>query len=363
MEKNNGKIKQERIMTALVGSYPKPKTIFPDSGRSLLDVTGMTFYYLKKEIGAEEFETRLDQAALMAIEDQNSAGIEWITDGEERRGHYVLYVLRKLRGIDFTILQNKTIRDGKYVRKVPVVTGKIDFISPILVDDFLFTQKHARGIAKIGLPGPMTVTDGVADAYYKDDREAMAMDYARAIHPEVKSLIDAGCQAIQFDDPVLLRYPDQAKKWGLKALHACFEGFENQATFFVHVCRGYPDPKLEKQGIEYKANENYYHEMLSWFSESNLDIISIEGSQEDLDLSILPALGKKTIMLGVLDIGSESVESVELLVKRGQEALQFIPLEQLILAPDCGMIELSRTSAHQKLMNLSKATAILNERV
>lgn len=361
MEEQTGKIKQERVMTAIVGSYPKPRYLFRGSGRQLLDEMGMTFSKLEAEIGAEAFKKRLDRAALRAIRDQNAAGIDFITDGEERRGHYVLYVLRKLDGIDFEHLKQKSIRRGMYVRDLPVVMGKIAYRRPILLDDYEFTRQHARGIPKIGLPGPSTVVDGVVDEYYREDREQMAMDYACAIRHEVKNLIQAGCRAIQFDDPVLLRYPDQAQRWGLKALQACFEGFESQATFIVHICRGYPDKPLERQGISYKANADYYQDILSWLSESKIDVVSIEGAQSNLDLSVLPAIGKKTVMLGVLDVGSNEVESVESLVKRGREALRYLPREQLILAPDCGMLQLSRTAARQKLANLATAASILNE--
>jgi 5-methyltetrahydropteroyltriglutamate--homocysteine methyltransferase len=356
---NNGTIQQDRVMTAIVGSYPKPAYLFPGTGRELLDAMGMTLYELEKEIGARAFQERLDRAALMAINDQNTSGIDFITDGEERRGHYVLYVLRKLAGIDFKHLTQKLIRDGQYVRELPTVTGKITYQHPILVDDYEFTRQHARGIPKIGLPGPSTVVDSVADAYYRGDRERMAMDYAQAIRHEVKNLIEAGCRAIQFDDPVLLRYPDQAKGWGLQALQACFEGFEEQATFFVHICRGYPDKPLERRGIEYKADASYYADVLHWLSQSTLDVISIEGAQSNLDLSVLSAAGDKTVMLGVLDVGSNEVEETESLVERGREALQHLPREQLILAPDCGMLQLSRAAARQKLTNIATAAAKL----
>ena len=257
MKEHTTKFKQDRMMTAIVGSYPKPKNVFDRSGRDLLNEDGHTFYELEKLIGAQEFEKRLDAAAKMAIEDQNTAGIDLITDGEERRGHYVYYVLRKLGGISFEHRTEKIIRDGRYVRQVPTVVGKITYQNSILVPDYQFTAQYAKGIPKIGLPGPCTVVDSLADAHYQGNREQMAMDYAAAIHQEVFNLLEAGCQVIQFDDPVLLRYPDQAQKWGLKCLQACFEGFEDQATFFVHICRGYPDKPLERKGIEYKANADY----------------------------------------------------------------------------------------------------------
>jgi 5-methyltetrahydropteroyltriglutamate--homocysteine methyltransferase len=347
-------------MTAIVGSYPKPDHLFPRTGRELLDEMGMTFFELEQQIGEEAFSARLDQAALMAVEDQNAAGIDFITDGEERRGHYVLYVLRGLASIDFENLLETPIREGKYVRHLPVVIDKITYRAPIVVDDFEFTAQHTRGTVKIGLPGPSTVVDSIADAHYQGDKEQMAMDYACAIRRDVENLIEAGCRAIQFDDPVLLRYPERAKRWGLQALQKCFEGLEDQATFFVHICRGYPDKPLERKGIEYKAKADYYKDILKWLSKSTIDVVSIEGAQSNLDLSVLTAIGEKTVMLGVLDVGSEKVESVESLVERGREALQYLPKHQLILAPDCGMLQLSRAAAKEKLSNLADAVRILN---
>ena len=361
MEEQTGKIRQDRVMTASVRSYPKPEYLFPGSGRKLLDEVGMTFYELEEETGTTEFKKRLDNAALMAIHDHNEAGIDLITDGEERRGHYVLYVLRKLDGVDFEHLRKKSIREGMYFRDLPIVVGKIAYTRPILVGDYEFIRKHAKGIAKIGLPGPSTVVDSVADEHYKGDRGQLAMDYAQAIRHEVKNLIEAGCRVIQFDDPVLLRDPEQAQRWGLKALQACFQDLESQATFIVHICRGYPDKELERKGVSYKANAGYYESVLSWLGESTIDIVSIEGAQSNLDLSVLPAIGKKTVMLGVVDVGSNEVESVESLVEKGREALRYLPREQLILASDCGMVQLSRATARRKLANIATAASMLNE--
>ena len=124
MKKQTGKIEQKRLMTAIVGSYPKPDYIYNRSGRELLDQVGFDFHNQGQKLGPAELKTRLDQAALLAIEDQNAAGIDFMTDGEERRGHYVLYVLRKLGGIDFDHLTTKSIREGRYVRELPTVVGK-----------------------------------------------------------------------------------------------------------------------------------------------------------------------------------------------------------------------------------------------
>ncbi len=129
----------------------------------------------------------------------------------------------------------------------------------------------------------------------------------------------------------------------------------------MHICRGYPNKPLERKGISYKANQNYYRDILTWLSESKLDVVSIEGAASNLDISILSAIGKKIVMLGVIDVGENAVESVESLVERANEALRYLPKEQLILAPDCGMIELTHASARKKLVNLSLAAREVNE--
>ncbi len=346
-------IKQNRILTAIVGSYPKPKYIYPKSGRQLLDNLGFSF---------NEKNRNLDKACIGAIRAQNEAGLDIITDGEERRSHYVFHILKGLEGFDFKNLKRVPYRGGILYRDVPTVSRPIKYKKPILVKEFKFTKQYSQGVPKIGLPGPSTVVDCIADEYYKGNLEKMAYDYAKAIRNEVKGLIKAGCQVIQFDDPVLLRFPDRAKQWGIQALEECFRGFENDATFIVHICCGYPNKPLEAKGINYKANHNYYWNVLKWLSKSRLDVVSIEGAQSKLDLSVLPAIGEKTVMLGVLDVGEERAESIKELVKRGKEALKYLPANQLILAPDCGMLELSQLSAKQKLKNLGLAAQILNGR-
>jgi 5-methyltetrahydropteroyltriglutamate--homocysteine methyltransferase len=352
---------QAKVLTAIVGSYPKPRYIYRQNGRSLLDSFGFSFDRLQKELGQAEFARLLDKAALEAIKDQNRAGIDIVTDGEERRGHYVLHIVNKMEGIDACNRKPISMRAGTAQQDAPRVIGKIKHKKAMILDEFLFTKKHARGVAKIGLPGPSTVADCVADEYYQGDRKQLAFDYADAIHHEVAALIAAGCRIIQFDDPVLLRYPAAAQAWGLAALERCFAGLEDQATFAVHICRGYPNKPLERKGISYKANQDYYGDILTWLSESKLDVVSIEGAASKLDVSILSAIGKKTIMLGVIDVGENEVESVQSLVARANEALRYLPKEQLILAPDCGMIELTHASARKKLTNLSLAAHQVNE--
>jgi 5-methyltetrahydropteroyltriglutamate--homocysteine methyltransferase len=349
-----------KVLTAIVGSYPKPRYVYPRNGRSLLDSFGFALDRRREEVGEDEFSRVLDRAALEAIKDQDRAGIDIVTDGEERRGHYVLHVVNRLKGVDAHHLKPISMRAGTARQNAPRIVGKLGYAGPLLLEEFLFTKRQAKGIAKIGLPGPSTVADCVADEYYEGDRRRLAFDYADAIRHEVAMLIEAGCGVVQFDDPVLLRYPDAAQAWGLEALERCFAGLEGRATIVVHICRGYPNKPLERKGIHYKANANYYRDVLTWLAESRLDVVSIEGAASRLDTSTLSAIGRKTVMLGVLDVGENEVESVESLSARAREALRFVAKEQLILAPDCGMLELTRTSARQKLVNLSLAARAIN---
>ncbi|HLX30625.1 MAG TPA: hypothetical protein VKV24_19270 [Casimicrobiaceae bacterium] len=350
-----------KVLTALVGSYPKPRYVYPRNGRSLLDSFGFALDRRRDEVGQAEFSRLLDRAALEAIADQDRAGIDIVTDGEERRGHYVLHIVNRLRGVDARNLKPISMRAGTSRQNAPRVIGKLAYGGPLILDEFLFTRRHAKGIAKIGLPGPSTVADCIADEHYGGDRKRLAFDYADAIRSEVAALIEAGCKVIQFDDPVLLRYPDAANAWGLEALERCFAGLEGRASMVVHICRGYPNKPLERKGVAYKANKDYYRDVLTWLSQSRLDAVSIEGAASNLDVSVLNAIGRKIVMLGVLDVGENDVESVERLTSRAEEALGFVAAEQLILAPDCGMLELTRASARQKLVNLALAARAVNE--
>jgi 5-methyltetrahydropteroyltriglutamate--homocysteine methyltransferase len=154
------------VLTAIVGSYPKPRYVYPRNGRSLLDSFGFALERRRQEMGSAEFSSLLDKAVLEAIKDQKDAGIDICTDGEERRGHYVLHVVNRLEGVDARNLKPISMRAGTTTQSAPRVVGKLAYKGPLLLEEFLFTKQHVKGIAKIGLPGPTTVADCVADEYY-----------------------------------------------------------------------------------------------------------------------------------------------------------------------------------------------------
>jgi len=356
----------KKIKSTVVGSYPKPDYIMGDvSGRDLLDSSGNVFSQLKEKMRETQFKRLVNKAINETIQDQEEAGIDIITDGEQRRDMYIHYILRQLKGFDFENMYKKPVKkiigdkqQEAYIMDAPGVVAKIEYSGMILVDDFKYLQRKTKKAIKISIPGPTTMVDAVHNQLYGSDEE-LARDYAKAIREEVIALRDAGCNLIQFDDPGLLRNIERAKEWGVNLLDECFKDIDGITTI-VHVCRSYPNKEFEKKGVIYKSDESYYPYLLDLLQDSKIDQISIEGKQGNLNPSILKHLGQKTVILGCIDVGSERIETIEEIVNQGKAALEFIEPEQLILGPDCGLLELSREVAKEKIANLGKAVEILN---
>jgi len=359
MEKRSNLIK-----STIVGSYPKPPYLTENySGRDILDSSGELFSKLERS--NQKFSELVNQAVDETVLDQEDAGMDIITDGEQRRDHYIYSILEHLGGIDVKNKVEKPVYKmikGKlqqaYTMFVPQVQSSIHYQQSFLVEGFLYTKKKSKKPIKVGLPGPTTVVDAVHNTHYSSQKE-LALDYAKAIRNEVEALRDAGCTHIQFDDPGLLRDLVRAKEWGIDFLDKCFEGIEGITTT-VHVCRSYPNKKFDKLGIIYKSDEAYYPELLQLLQKSKIDQISIEGKQGSLNPEVLKHSGNKTILLGCIDVGSERVESIEEIVEQGNAALQYIESEHLILSTDCGLLQLRQKTAKAKISNLAEAAKILN---
>lgn len=292
-----------------------------------------------------------------AIDDQIESGIDIITDGEQGRDHYIHGILRKLKGFDYDNQIEKTVRKqisgvmrNAYKTSVPTLTGKIRHGKKVfLLDEYIYVSKKTDKNVKVTLPGPTTVVDFCNNNRVYKSTKKLAFDYARAIREEVLWLKNLGCKLIQFDDPGLLRNLKRAEEWGIEALDRCFKGVlkGSDVTTIVHVCRSYP-------GVM-KSDQNLYSELLKLLQDSKIDQIGIEAKTGALDLSALENLGDKTINLGCIDVGLQRVESVEEITDRAKEALKYIDPEQLVLTPDCGLLQLDRETAKAKLTNLSKA--------
>ncbi len=344
------------ILTTTIGSYPKPDYLkIPDwfQGEKGTDAEYPTKGWEEaiKSLGSD-FEAIINKATQEIISDQIECGIDIITDGEVRRENYIHYHCRFLKGIDFDNLTKQTARTGNYDCYLPTIVNKVEFDKPFLSSEFKINQKFSSKPVKVTIPGPLTITDTIADDYYKDNKK-LGIDLSIAINNEVKILADSGCNYIQIDEPLFARKTEEALNFGIENLERCFHGIPNEIEKIVHICCGYPD---KVDAINYpKAPVNSYNNLASYLEDSSVNTISIEDAHRHNDLKLLEDFKTKKIIFGLIKIASSEVEEVEEIRTRIKDCLNHIDAERLIAAPDCGLGYLSRDMAKMKLKNLSAA--------
>ena len=338
--------KPQILPTTVVGSYPQPAWLVD---RAILTKNNVVPRVRLKEIwrvAEDALEQAQDDATLIAIRDMERAGIDIITDGEMRRESYSNRFALALEGVD---VDNPAIVSGRMGKPTPVprVTGPIRRRHAVEVRDVEFLRANTDRQVKITLPGPFTLSMQAHDEHYGDD-EALAMAYAAVVAEEARDLKAAGADVIQLDEPWLQARPEQAKRYGVKAINRALEGVEG--TTVVHLCFGYAALVTDKPSG---------YSFLPQLADSTAAQISIEAAQPRLDLGMLSDLSNKQIMLGVLDLGSAEVETPELVAERLRAGLKHVPAERLVAAPDCGMKYLPRERAFAKLKALTEGAAIV----
>lgn len=332
------------LKTTVIGSYPKyPKLVSEDFKVEWLVSPGDNLD--KGWSSKKDLKELQDEAVRWAVKEQETAGVDIITDGEQRRGNFVFYHCQHLEGFDFLHKEEKSLRGGTRVEAVPTIRGKVRNKEHFLVDEFKFLKSLTNREIKVTVPGPLTIIDSSKDTYYNNER-ALALDLAKAIREEVKALAVAGCKIIQFDEPAFIREPEKFFDYGLEALQKCFEGVEG-ITKVVHICRGYPN---KERNI--KAEKEKYGKIIEALSISRIDRISIEDAHENLNLGLFEKFGQKEVVLGVVDIGNESIEAVEKIEMRVRDVLRVISPEKLYIGPDCGLLLLRPEIARSKLKNM-----------
>ena len=218
--------------------------------------------------------------------------------------------------------------------------------------DWKSAQQFTKKPLKITLPGPMTITDSIANNYY-DDLKKLGFDFAMALNKEVKALVDAGCQYIQVDEPVFARKPEQAIEYGMENLERTMHGIPKEVQRVCHICCGYPN-SLDSEGYK-KADLDAYDRIADLVDQSSIDEVSLEDSHRHNDLSLLEKFEKTKVIFGVIDIARSRMEDVEEVRSRILDALNHIDENRLIAAPDCGLGFFSREQAIEKMSILSKA--------
>jgi len=335
------------LPTTLVGSYPQPEWLI-DRGRLANQMPPRTHMTDLWRVAPEWLAEAQNDAVLLAVMDQERAGIDILTDGEIRRESYSNRFANALDGVDLDNPGQKLSRTGTMV-SVPRVTGKIHRKHPVNLCDFSFLRANTNRQVKITVPGPFTMTQLSVNDYYASDDE-LAMAFAVAVNEEIKDLFAAGVNVVQIDEPYLQAQSEKARKYALPALARAFEGVTGETA--IHTCFGYAALVNERPPG---------YSFLPELKHSAARQISIETAQVSLDCSILETLRGKRIMVGVLDLSTHEVESKAVVADRIRRALPFVDAKDIILAPDCGMKYLPREVAFGKMRAMVEGAEVVRQ--
>lgn len=328
------------LQTMIVGSLPRPTWLVPPNAM-----------YVSWKLPDDTLREGQDDAVLLALADQEAAGLNIVTDGEQRRRHYIWGFVEGLTGLDFSRLVEIETRGNRYGVKVRAarVVEQLRRPRSVLVEAIRFMKQHTTKPVKVTLPGPMTIADTVADEYY-GDRRKLAAELARLVNDEACELAENGCDIVQFDEPCFNIYLDAVEEWGVRTLEQCAQGV--QAKTAVHICYGYGIPAV----VEWKSKNTdwgHYARTLPLLRTSAIDMISVECAASGVDPAVLAEAKGKDLMVGVIDVGTEEVETRETVAARIRTALQYVAPEHLYPCTDCGMIPRSRTAARGKMHALA----------
>jgi 5-methyltetrahydropteroyltriglutamate--homocysteine methyltransferase len=334
------------LPTTLVGSYPQPDWLI-DRARLAKQVPRVRAHDLWL-VEPGKLEAAQDDATLLAIRDQERAGIDIITDGEQRRESYSNRFANALEGIDLDRPGKTPNRTGGF-STVPRVVGAIRRRHAIQVRDLEFLRANTDRMVKMTVPGPFTMSAQCEDDFYRDARN-LALAYARAVNAEIKDLFAAGADIVQIDEPWMQSRPQQAREYGIEALNAALDGVGG--TTAVHICFGYAAVVKDKPSG---------YSFLPELERSAADQISIEAAQPKLDVSVLRELPSKTIILGVLDLSDLAVEMPATVAGRIRKALALLPPARVVVAPDCGLKYLPRNIAYGKMQAMVEGARMVRE--
>lgn len=344
------------IKTTCIGAYPKPYYVpITDWFQHGHDKDGYTDAVLRSwEKGQTgEAQALMDQATAEVVADQMSCGIDFPTDGEVRRENYVHYQCRHFDGFDFQTLTRRVLRNGAYTSDLPTIRGPVKAQGEhVLVRDWQIAQSASDGRpVKITLPGPMTISDTTADAFYHNPAK-LAVDLAAALNSEVLALADAGCRFIQIDEPIFARKPVEALDYGIAALEQVFDGLPDSVTCAMHMCCGYPN-RLDDEDYP-KADPDAYVQ-IARNVDGVVDQISIEDAHRHNPGRLFELFESSTLIVGFVRVASSRLETAGEIAERMAEVMEYIPEDRLIAAPDCGLGFLGRDLAMAKLTALSEA--------
>jgi 5-methyltetrahydropteroyltriglutamate--homocysteine methyltransferase len=316
------------VATTTVGSFPRPGWLAAP-GRS----------EVKFRLDGPALREAMDDATLLVLRQQEELGLDLLTDGEQRRPHFINHVIAAWDGVDVVNLGNKAeYRRRMQEHRVPRIVGKVTRRSAAVLDDLRFAKAHVHSPIKMAVPGPMTVIDSVVNETY-DDEATLAMDVAAAINGELLELQAAGCDVVQIDEPAMTRYHEKVAAYGARALDRCIEGIRIPAI--VHLCYGYPGGSALQHQYEYP-------ELLRRLMQTKIGGFALEFARSNYDPAVLGICKGRLIMFGAVDPGDTPLPAPSVTVDRVRAALEHVEPSKLLLAPDCGLMTLSRELAREK---------------
>jgi 5-methyltetrahydropteroyltriglutamate--homocysteine methyltransferase len=309
--------------------------------------------------GAELAAGKAD-ATLLAIKAQEDAGIDIVSDGEQSRQHFVHGFLEQVEGIDFAHKVEMGIRKDRYKAMVPTVTGELRLKGRVHATEARLARAHTRRKLKFTLPGPMTIADTIADRHY-GDRTRMAMAFAALLNEEARGLEADGVDVIQFDEPAFNVFMDEVKEWGIAALHRAAEGLT--CTTAVHICYGYGI----QANVDWKATLGgewrQYEKIFPALAQSRIRQVSIECRNARVPMSLLSLLAAKDVLVGVIDVATDVVETPEDVAATIAEAMRHVPKERIFPCTNCGMAPMRRDIAMAKLEALGAGAQLARQRL
>ena len=330
--------------TTIAGSLPKP---------AWLAVPNKLWAPWRLE--GDELASAKDDATLLAIKFQEDAGIDIVADGEQSRQHFVHGFLEAVEGIDFNKRVEMGIRNDRYKAMCPTVTGPLRLRSRVHAREARLARAHTKKKLKFTLPGPMTIVDTIADAHY-GDRVKMAMAFAALLNEEARGLAADGVDVIQFDEPAFNVYMEAAAGWGLEALHRAIDGVSCKTA--VHICYGYGIPANVQWKATLGSEWRQYEEFFPALAKSQIDQVSLECIHSHVPMSVLELLKNKDILIGVIDVASDTIETPGEIADVLMAATDHVPAQNLIPCTNCGMAPMRRDIAAAKLKALVEGAAL-----
>ena len=332
------------LSTSTVGSLPKPAWLAPPEK-----------LWAPWKLKSDELLEGKQDALRISLHEQQMAGIDIISDGEQTRQHFVTTFIENLSGVDFENRKIVKIRD-RYDASVPIVIDEVTRKKSVFVEDAIFLRKQTNKPIKWALPGPMTMVDTLYDSHY-NSREKLAWEFAKALNEEARELQDAGVDIIQFDEPAFNVFFEEVNDWGMATLEKAIEGLNCETA--VHICYGYGIKSNNDWKKTLGSEWRQYEEIFPKIQSSNIDVVSLECHGSSVPFNLMELIRGKKVMVGAIDVATNKIETPEEVAETLRRALEFVDIENLYPCTNCGMAPLSRKVARGKLSALSAGAKII----